>query len=104
MSSANVLPSAPELYPELPPQPDFRMQKVNEISSALNKEVHHYRAVAKNINEPRKLSTGALLAQAAFLLCFQARVLAPLYLLLVSRLQSHSAESVVGLLSLLLGS
>ena len=54
MSSANVLPSAPELYPELPPQPDFRMQKVNEISSALNKEVHHYRAVAKKYKRAKK--------------------------------------------------
>ena len=49
MSSANVIPSAPaeQLYPELPTQPDFRMQKVNKISASLNKEVHHYRAVAK---------------------------------------------------------
>ena len=63
MSSSNVLPSAPpeQLYPELPtqPQPDFRIQEVNEISAALNKEVGHYRAVAKNINVPRRLSTGA---------------------------------------------
>ena len=51
MSSANVLPSAPpeQLYPELPTQPDFRMQKVNEISAALNREVSHYRAAAKKI-------------------------------------------------------
>ena len=52
MSSVNVLPSAPHedshLYPQL--QPDFRMQKVNEISAALNKEAGNYQAVAKNIN------------------------------------------------------
>ena len=48
MSSANVLPSAPpeNIYPQIRP-PDFRMQKVNEISAALNKEVGHYQAVAK---------------------------------------------------------
>ena len=56
MSSTNVLPSAPpeRLYPGLPEQPDFRMQKVNEISSALNKEVHHYRAVAKKYKRAKK--------------------------------------------------
>ena len=62
MSSANVLPSAPpeQLYPELPPQSDFRMQKVNEISAALNKEVHHYRAVAKKYKRAKKaVSWGA---------------------------------------------
>jgi len=46
MSSANVLmpTTPPELYPQLP---DFRMQKINEISAALNSEGSHYRAVAK---------------------------------------------------------
>jgi len=47
MTSANVLtPTAPPdpLYPQLP---DFRMQKINEISAALNGEVSHYQAVAK---------------------------------------------------------
>ena len=51
MRSVNVFLSEPQedlsLYPRLP---DFRMQKVNEISAALNKEVGHYRAVVKNIN------------------------------------------------------
>ena len=53
MSSANVLPSAPKLYPQLHSelnhqlQPDFRMQKVNKISAYLNKEVGHYQAVAQ---------------------------------------------------------
>ena len=59
MSSSNVLPSAPpeQLYPELPtqPQPDFRMQKVSEISAALNKEVGHYRAVAKKYKRAKKV-------------------------------------------------
>ena len=47
---SNVLPSAPpddsSLYPQLP-QHDFRMQKANEISAALNAEVVHHRSVAK---------------------------------------------------------
>ena len=54
MSSANVLqPTAPpELYPQL--QPDFRMQKINEISAALNKEVGHYRVVGKKYKRAKK--------------------------------------------------
>jgi len=54
MSSANVLaPTAPpELYPQL--QPDVRMQKINEISAALNGEVSHYRAVAKKYKRAKK--------------------------------------------------
>ena len=102
MSSVNVLRSAPHedshLYPQL--QPDFRMQKVNEISAALNKEVHHYRAVAKNINVPRRLLTGALLVLVFFQQHFQVRVLALLFLLLVFLPQSHLAASVEFLLSL----
>ena len=50
--TSNVLPSAPQeessLYPQLP-QHDFRMQKANEVSAALNAEVVRYRAVAKKI-------------------------------------------------------
>jgi len=53
MSSANVLtPTAPpELYPQLP---DFRIQKINEISAALNGAVSHYRAVAKKYKRAKK--------------------------------------------------
>ena len=47
---SNVLPSAP-LCPTLP-QHDFRMQKANEVSAALNAEVVHYRGVGKT-NSPR---------------------------------------------------
>ena len=63
MSSANVLPSAPQekIYPVLPTQPDFRMQKVNEISASLNKEVGHYRAVAKKY---KRASFGSALSAA----------------------------------------
>ena len=50
--SSNVLHSAPHdesnLYPQLSPH-DFRMQKANEVSAALNAEVVHYRGVAKKI-------------------------------------------------------
>ena len=80
MMSSNVLPSTPELYPQLHSelnrqlQADFRIQKVNEISASLNKEVDHYRAVAKNINVPRKLLTGVWPAQVFFRLSFQVRV------------------------------
>ena len=51
----NILPSAPHesLYPQL--QPDFRMQKVNEIASDLNKEVGHYRKVAKKYKRAKKV-------------------------------------------------
>ena len=53
MQSVNVLqPTAPELYPQL--QPDFRMQKINEISAALNKEVGHYRVVGKKYRRAKK--------------------------------------------------
>ena len=59
MSSSNVLPSAPpeQIYPELPTQsqPDFRMQKDKEISAALNKEVGHYRTVAKKYKRAKKV-------------------------------------------------
>ena len=41
------------LYPQL--QPGFRMQKVNEISAALNKEVSHYRAIAKKYKRAKKV-------------------------------------------------
>jgi len=57
MSSANVLPpSAPPeaspLYPQL--QPNFWLQKINEISTALNNEVAHYRVVVKKYKQAKK--------------------------------------------------
>ena len=68
----NVLPSASHeeshLYPQL--QPDFRMQKVNEISTALNKEVGHYRAVAIKYKHAKKVvnwsAPGSSVLSAAF--------------------------------------
>ena len=52
----NVLPSAPHkdshTYPTLH---NFRFEKVNEISAALNKEVGHYRVVAKKSKRAEKV-------------------------------------------------
>ena len=57
--SSNVLPSAPHdestLYPQLLPH-DFRVQKANEISAALNAEVIHYRSVAKKYKRAKKVT------------------------------------------------
>ena len=56
MSSANVLPpSAPpeQIYPDLPIV-DFRMRKINEISTNLRGEVDHYWAVAKKYKRTKK--------------------------------------------------
>ena len=60
--SSNVLPSAPHdesnLYPQLSPH-DFRMQKANEVSAALNAEVVHYRGVAKKYKRAKKTTNWA---------------------------------------------
>ena len=56
---SNVLPPAPReessLYPQLLPH-DFRMQKANEVSAALNTEVVHYRSVAKKYKCAKKVA------------------------------------------------
>ena len=56
--SSNVIPSAPHdessLYPQLP-QLDYRMQKANEVESALNAELNHYRIVAKKYKRAKKI-------------------------------------------------
>ena len=56
--ASNVLPSAPHdesnLYPQLSAH-DFRVQKANEVSAALNAEVVHYRAVAKKYKRAKKV-------------------------------------------------
>ena len=61
---SNVLPSAPHedssLYPQLP-QHDFRMQKTNEVSAALNSEISHYRAVAKKEKRAKKVANWSAL-------------------------------------------
>ena len=60
--TSNVLPSAPHdesrLYPELPDH-DFRMQKVNEVTAAMNAENVHYRAVAKKYKRVKKVTNGS---------------------------------------------
>ena len=43
------------LYPQLSPH-DFRMQKANEVSAALNAEVVHYRSVAKKYRHAKKVA------------------------------------------------
>ena len=57
--SSNVLPYAPRdetgIYPQLL-QHDFRMQKVNEVTAALNAEVVHYRSVAKKYKRAKKVT------------------------------------------------
>ena len=71
--SSNVLPSAPHdesnLYPQLSPH-DFRMQKANEVSAALNAEVVHYRGVPKKYKQARKttnwFASGSGLISTAF--------------------------------------
>ena len=71
MPCENVMPSAPpeNIYPQIRP-PDFRMQKVNEISATMNKEVDHYRAVAKKYKRSKKVfnwsAAGSSVFSAAF--------------------------------------
>ena len=99
--SSNVLPSAPGLYPQLHGelnhqiQPDFRMQKVNEISASLKKEVDHYRAIAKKYKRAKKVLTGVRLAPVFFLPFSRALALVLLFPLSACRLQYRSAELVV---------
>ena len=53
---SNVLPSAPRDESSLyPPAHDFRMQKANEVTAALNAEVVHYWAVAKKYKRAKKV-------------------------------------------------
>jgi len=75
MSSANLLPpSAPPaepLYPVLAePSQNFRLQKINEISYTLAREVDHYHLVAKKYKRARKFvnwsAAGSSVLSAAF--------------------------------------
>ena len=67
--TSNVLPSAPHddsgLYPQLP-QHDFRMQKANEVSAALNAEVVHYRDVAKKYKRAKKATNWVAVGSGLF--------------------------------------
>ena len=55
MSSSNVLPSSPELYPmnEITQinAEDFRLKKISDLQTELTNEAEHYRQVLKNIND-----------------------------------------------------
>ena len=66
---SNVLPSAPQeepsLYPQLSPH-DFRMQKANEVSAALNAEVVHYRGVAKKYKRAKKATNWVAVGSGLF--------------------------------------
>ena len=95
---SNVLPSAPHeepgMYPQLPPV-DFRMQKTNEVSAALNAEVSIIAVLRKNISGPRKPQIGSLPVQACFQLHVQLQASDLLLLLWAFLLQFHLAELVV---------
>ena len=47
MSISNVLPSVPELYPELPGADNLRLNQITEIGKKNFNEADHYRTVAK---------------------------------------------------------
>ena len=85
--ASNVLPSAPHeeqrLYPDVTGNA-VRMQKVNEISAALNAEVVHYRAVAKKYKRAKKLTNWCAVGSTVFSTAVSSASLA-------------SALSVVGL-------
>jgi len=74
VSSANVLPFIPPeepLYPQLPSQPEnFRLQRINEMANTLDKEVNHYRLVAKKYKRAKKIvnwsAVGSSFLSAAF--------------------------------------
>ena len=53
MSSANVIPSTPELYPmneitQISAE-DFRLKNISDLQTELKNEAEHYRQVAKKI-------------------------------------------------------
>ena len=71
MSSVNVIPSAPELYPmnEITQinAEDFRLKKISYLQTELKNEADHYRQVAKNIKEHIILLTSQLWVLVRFL-------------------------------------
>ena len=71
--TSNVLPSAPhDETQEMYPQHDFRMQKANEISKALNEEVIHYRRVAKKYKRAKKTTNWAAVGSSALSAAFSS--------------------------------
>ena len=105
---SKVLPSAPHeqpnLYPPLP-QHDFRMQKANEVSAALNAEVVHYRNVAKKYKRAKKAANWGATGCGMFstLLSGAGPALPPRCQSLAFQLQLHSSASVGHSLLLLQG-
>ena len=89
MDYVEVTPSAPhessQIYPQL--QSDFRMQKVNKISAALNNEVSHYRSVAKKYKDAKKVVNWSAVVSSVLSAAFYLSAL--LFLLLVCQPQSH---------------
>ena len=84
-----ILPSAPgedsNMYPQLSPH-DFRMQKANEVSAALNAEVAHYRSVAKKYKRAKKVVNWSAASSSVLSFAFSSSSLG-------------SALSVIGLLA-----
>ena len=84
---SNVLPSAPRedssLYLQLSPH-NFRMQKANEVSAALNTEVAHYRSVAKKNKRAKKVTNWSAASSSVLSFAFSSASLG-------------SALSVIGL-------
>ena len=81
MSSANVLPSAPEyvetVHPLYPMQEitqinaeDFRLKKISDLQTELTNEADHYRQVAKKIQKNISSHTSQLSSLVQFLLDF----------------------------------
>ena len=60
MSSVNVIPSAPELYPmnEITQinAEDFRLKKISDLQSELKNEADHYRQVAKKYKRTHNIT------------------------------------------------
>ena len=60
MSSANVIPSAPELYPmnEITQinAEDFRLKKISDLQTELSNEAEHYRQVAKKYKRTHSMT------------------------------------------------
>ena len=60
MSSANVIPSAPELYPinEITQinAEDFRLKKISDLQTELSNEAEHYRQVAKKYKRTHSMA------------------------------------------------
>ena len=60
MSSANVIPSAPELYPmneihQISAE-DFRLKKISDLQTELYNEAEHYRQVAKKYKRSHSMA------------------------------------------------